>query len=285
MNPHQTLGALSQICPLIQRSHLESAWAFPGLDFQQLVDRVGLESQREIIFKFWRSDRFKKWERWRLESNTSLAVWGGTDYPEVLLGVPEAPNVLWFKGHPSWVGRPLLAIVGSREPSSDALQWMQWHLARALCELRVGVVSGGARGIDQRAHWISVEQSLPTLSLMPVGLMQRYPPAFCEYEDAILETRGAVVSHFPPDMPLHKVNFIQRNRVIAALSRIVFVVEARRRSGSLLTAYAAANLGITVCTIPVSAISTVGQGNLDLLSEGATIIRDSEDLKVAWALG
>jgi DNA processing protein len=113
--------------------------------------------------------------------------------------------------------------------------------------------------------------------------MHRYPPEFQRHEGAILAGGGAVLSPFSPPLKLHRGNFSYRNYIIAGLSPLTLVVEARRRSGSMVTARAAQELGCEVATVPMFPSGTTGMGNLDLLANGGTLIRDAADLLAAWS--
>lgn len=220
------------------------------------------------------------------QKQLSLCFFGEPAYPRRLLTWPQAPQVLWYVGSPAWNQAPGLAVVGSRHPSAESRQWLDWQLRFFLQTREAILVSGGARGIDQAAHWLAVREKRPTIALMPVGLHRRYPPDFQRLEEQILAGGGAVVSPFHPDWPLFKANFARRNQVIAALSEVCLIVEARRRSGTLLTARAAQELERALAVVPCSPLSAQGLGGLDLLCDdpGTQMVRDYQDLLALWDL-
>src|SRR5690606_30260774 len=130
----------------------------------------------------------------------------------------------------------------------------------------IGVVSGGARGVDQWAHRLAVDYGNPTVCVLPTGILNPYPSGNESLWRAILEGGGCMLSTFALDEPLRKWAFHARNRWIAGLARVCFVAEANRRSGSLLTANLAACEGREVCTLPVFPLNGQGLANLDLIS-------------------
>lgn len=183
--------------------------------------------------------------------------------------------------------RPLttcVAVVGSREPSGRALDWIDLHLPRFLKSTRAVIVSGGARGIDQRAHAASLRAGLPTLAFLPSGLARPYPNEMMRWESEIGNAGGALISVHAPETEIRRSHFEARNRLIVALSAFVLVVEARRRSGSVMTARLATELGRTVYVLPSFPGETSGAGSLDLLCDGAPPIRDADDLATALEL-
>ncbi len=221
------------------------------------------------------------------EKSTSQGVcWlhkGHGDYPAPWRLLSEGPLVFSYLGEPCWLTRPLLAVVGSRTPTSDSLLWMQRELLPFLRESGVGVVSGGARGIDQWSHRLSIDAGQPTVCVLPSGLLDPYPLSGESLWRGILRTGGCLLSTFSLQQPMRKHFFHIRNRWIAGLGDLCFVVEANRRSGSLLTATLANQENKDVCTLPVSPMAAQGLGNLELLMNGALMIRDRLDLQTVWS--
>lgn len=209
---------------------------------------------------------------------------GQPDYPSDWVGLSERPIVFSYQGEPCWMNTPLLAVVGSRTPSSETLMWMRRDLSEFLRISRVGIVSGGARGIDQCAHRIAMECDRPTVCILPSGLMNPYPFHHEHLWAQIRAKGGCMMSTCSLNEPLRKSFFHMRNRWIAGLSPICFVAEANRRSGTLLTARRALEEHREICTLPVFPMSPQGLGNLDLLFTGAHPLRDHRDLLSLWDL-
>lgn len=173
-----------------------------------------------------------------------------------------------------------ISIVGAREASPRALDWMDRNLPEYL-DLRPDaiIVSGGARGIDQKAHAASVRKGRPTVVFLPAGLERIYPPDLVEWIEPVLRAGGAFVSPYPNDQEIRRAHFEGRNRLIAALGRMLFVVEARRKSGSLMTARLAGELGRAIAVLPSFPTDGNASGSLDLIIDAqAAVIRDAKDL-------
>lgn len=207
---------------------------------------------------------------------------GDPDYPVAWLNLSTRPLIFSYRGEPVWRDFETLSVVGSRTPSGDTRLWMQRELTRFLREKRIAVVSGGARGVDQWAHRLSMDCGRPTICIFPSGILNPYPFEHHELWERILIEGGCLLSTYAPECPMRKHAFIQRNRWIAGLSKMTFVAEANRRSGSLITAKYAVDEDRALCTLPVFPHSEQGLGNLDLIVGGATMIRDSADLLTFW---
>jgi len=207
---------------------------------------------------------------------------GKPDYPKAWEGLSFRPLVFSFQGTPIWLTTPLLSVVGSRTPSTSTLLWMQRELSEFLKRRDVGVVSGGARGVDQWAHKMAMESKRPTVCILPSGLLNPYPFEHEHLWKQILDLGGCMLSTCALDEPIRKSFFHVRNRWIAGLSSMCFVAEANRRSGSLLTARLALEEHKTLCTLPVFPTAEQGLGNLDLINDGGFLLRDHRDLLSLW---
>lgn len=226
----------------------------------------------------WYSDSLKVLERSR-ESGVSWVMYGEEDYPDLWYQLSKFPYVFSYRGSPCWKSHPLLAVVGSRTPMTETRYWMQRELGHFLKLNAVGIVSGGARGVDQWAHRLSLDFGRPTVCVLPAGVLNPYPFGQEKLWQRVIEQGGALVSTFSLEEPLRKWAFHVRNRWITGMSRVCFVVEANRRSGSTLTAQLALDEGRDLCTLPVFPLGDQGLANLDLLSSGAIMVRDHRDLK------
>lgn len=211
-------------------------------------------------------------------------------FPTALSNLPDAPAVLYVAGD---IGRfltltasehPAVAVVGARRPSPYGLEVAR-GLGRGLAAADVSVVSGMALGIDSAAHVGALESGGATVAVLGGGAERAYPPSKQRLYREIVR-RGAVVSEMPPTSPLHRWCFPARNRLIAGLARLTIVVEAMERSGSLITAEFARDLGKDVGAVPGQVTSPLARGPNGLLFDGAHVIRHSEDaLDVACGVG
>jgi DNA processing protein len=146
------------------------------------------------------------------------------------------------------------------------------------------VVSGGARGIDQKAHAMSLRSKSSTVAILPSGIGNPYPGEFRNWFDKIIDSGGAILSSLEPSAPVRKQYFESRNRLIVALAKLVFVVEARRKSGSIMTARLARELGRTVALLPAFPGEIKSDGCVDLLFDGGFPVRDADDVFILQQL-
>lgn len=208
---------------------------------------------------------------------------GEENYPKNLYNLPSPPLFLSFIGTACWNDGYKLSVVGSRNPDTASLKWMEDNLT-SLFEQGVCSVSGAAIGIDQKTHTISTRVDRPTIAFLPSGLDNIYPKTFNRMIEGILESKGAVISEYPLDRKMMKYNFHHRNRLIAALADAVLVVEARLRSGTMITANKAIELGVPLGVIPAHPTNSKFCGNVKLLTDGITPIRDTKDLLITLSL-
>jgi DNA processing protein len=181
------------------------------------------------------------------------------DYPPLLAQLDAPPPLLAVRGDAKWLKRPTIAIVGSREGSGAALMFAE-RLAADLGEAGFTIVSGLARGVDAAAHKGALATG--TAAVLAGGLDHPYPPQNLRLHEAICE-RGAVVSEAPLGTVARARDFPRRNSIISGLSRAVVIIEAALRSGSLITARAAADQGRDVMAAPGSPLDPRARGSID----------------------
>lgn len=200
---------------------------------------------------------------------------GDAGYPPLLAMIATPPPV-YVRGTVEASDALAVAIVGTRRPTPYGEQ-MAEGLASDLAARGVTIVSGLARGIDTAAHRGALGAGGRTLAVLGNGLDVDYPP---ENRDLArdISAKGAVLSQFPPGTRPHHYNFPARNRIIAGLALGVVVVEAGERSGALITAGLAADLGREVFAVPGRVTSPVSRGPHGLLRDGAILVRDWTDV-------
>jgi DNA processing protein len=201
------------------------------------------------------------------------------DYPERLRELPDPPAVLHIAGSPAALpAGEAVAIVGARRATPYGLE-VSRSLGRDLTAAGLPVVSGMALGIDSAAHAGALEAlpaAAPPVAVLAGGAETAYP-ARMRGLHARLIGAGAVVSEMPPGFTAHRWCFPARNRIIAALSTITIVVEAATKSGSLITADLATDLGRVIAAVPGPVTSRYSAGSNELLHAGAAVIRDARD--------
>ena len=209
-----------------------------------------------------------------LELGAFVVPWGSPAYPPGLARLADAPPLLLVRGEVAALTAPCVAIVGARAATVYGRSTCE-RFATALARAGYVVVSGLATGIDGVAHQAALAAGGRTLAVMASGPEQVYPRHHRQLAGRIAAA-GAVVTEFPPGTPPRAVHFPLRNRLISALSAAVVVVEARERSGSLVTAGLAARQGVDVWAIPGPVDAPTSRGTNRLLSEGAGVATDPE---------
>ncbi len=202
---------------------------------------------------------------------------GEPDYPPRLQMIDDPPPLLAVRGKTSILTQPLVAIVGSRNASAAGVKFAE-RLARDLGEAGFGIVSGLARGIDAAAHRASLASG--TIAVLAGGHDRIYPAEHTGLLETIL-VEGAAVSELPLTWEPRARDFPRRNRLISGLSVGVVIVEAARRSGSLITARLAGEQGREVFAVPGSPLDPRAEGTNGLLKQGATLVTEAADVIAA----
>jgi DNA processing protein len=207
----------------------------------------------------------------------SFVALGEAAYPQRLQMIDDSPPLLALRGHTPAVALPTVAIVGSRNASGAGLKFTQ-RIARELGEAGFATVSGLARGIDAAAHTASLATG--TIAVLAGGHDRLYPPEHADLLSAILPA-GAALSEMPFGWEPRARDFPRRNRLISGLSLGVVVVEAAKRSGSLITARFAAEQGREVFAVPGSPLDPRAEGTNGLIKQGATPVTETADIVAA----
>jgi DNA processing protein len=199
---------------------------------------------------------------------------GEPDYPARLRMIDDAPPIVSVRGQIDVMKSPMVAIVGSRNASAAGAKFAG-QIARELGDADFVMVSGLARGIDAAAHRATLDTG--TIAVLAGGQDCIYPPEHVPLLDQILE-RGAAISEMPFGWEPRARDFPRRNRLIAGLSLGVVVIEAARRSGSLITARLALEQGREVFAVPGSPLDPRCEGTNGLLKQGATLVTETNDV-------
>ena len=213
---------------------------------------------------------------WLQQENHHRIRLGDEAYPELLAGIPGPPERLYVVGDPEILHLPALAIVGSRNPTSGGAQ-NAFEFARHLGRTGFCIVSGLAQGIDAAAHRGALAAEAPTVAFLGHGIDRVYPAVNHGLAREIAR-HGALVSEFPLGTAPNRALFPQRNRLISGLSLGTLVVEAARRSGSLITARLASEQGREVFAIPGSIHNPLTRGCHQLIRQGAKLVEAADDI-------
>ena len=246
------------------------------------LDRVGLpDSFAQELRRARRAD-VAAFRAELAESGTTCITVADPAYPPALRELHDPPLAVFLRGALAEIPLPApggaVAIVGARRPTDAGLR-----IARRLGAFAAGrgvaVVSGMALGIDAAAHGGALDTAGPTIAVLGCGTDVAYPRRHRGLYERILES-GLAISEYPPGTPPAPWRFPARNRLIAALAATLVVVEARARSGALITADHALDLGRDIVAVPGAAGSSAAAGTNGLIKSGAGLVEDESDLAV-----
>jgi DNA processing protein len=207
----------------------------------------------------------------------NLVTFGCSEYPERLKEIYDPPPVLWVRGAVSLLGRPAIAVVGTRHPSPYG-SGIAEMLARDLAARRLLIVSGMARGIDTCAHKGALAARMPTVAVWGTGIDVVYPKENKKLAEDILALGGAIVSELPMGTFPAPQNFPRRNRILSGLSVGVLVVEASENSGTRVTARCAAEQNRDLFAVPGNVTSKGSWTPNTLIKQGAKLTATWEDV-------
>ena len=197
-------------------------------------------------------------------------------YPRLLADINDPPLCLYVKGDTNSLSLPSLAIVGSRNPTQGGIENAR-EFARHLARTGFTIVSGLAEGIDATAHAGALDVAGTTIAVMGTGIDRIYPARHRELAHRI-SASGALITEYPPGTAPKRQHFPERNRILTGLALGTLVVEAARRSGSLISARLAAEQGREVFAIPGSIHNALARGCHRLIREGAKLVEAADDI-------
>jgi DNA processing protein len=222
------------------------------------------------------ADQVEALQTWCAAPGNALVTLADPAYPPRLLAMPDPPPLLYVQGRLDLLHTRSIAVVGSRSATPQALDDAA-RFARAFAAAGVTVVSGLALGVDGAAHRGALNERGGTAAVIGTGADLVYPCAHSTLAVQLAE-RGAIVSEWPLGTPARSENFPQRNRLIAALVEGVVVVEAAMRSGSLITARLANDMGRDVFALPGSIHAPLARGCHRLIKQGAQLVESPEEV-------
>ncbi len=266
------------------------AQLFPEIDTQSLtsfksIKKLSYEKKASFLSFCEKSDFKKEMQRYQEAGIQWIHVFSPA-YPEQLKMIYAPPIVLFYKGQIELLGQYIwLGVVGSREFTSYGRQAVA-HILKSLfkeANKKVGILSGLAKGIDTEAHVFAMQQKEQTVGVIGTGLDLYYPKANQQIQEWMSQ-QFLVLSEYPMGSKPLKFHFPERNRIIAGISRGVLVIESKKRSGSLITAYNALDEGRDVFAVPGSIFDETQMGNHRLIQLGAVLTQNGEDILREWFL-
>jgi DNA processing protein len=280
-----TAHLYSNFCPFFSVSDLDEYQMFFGnhsaITFEKLTSLKKYKAAQWLQSHEvgWR-DYLHNQDEWFAKAgqgNFRAILWGEINYPENLKTIAYPPSILFVVGDDSILHKPSVAIVGSRSPTQLGRLWIENVMPNLIREGLI-ISSGGARGIDSEAHTEAVKARGKTIVFLPGGVDRPYPRSNQFLFDEIVQSGGLLISEFPPGTQVRAENFFRRNRLIAGASDVVAIVEAGHKSGTMLTAKCAYDENKTVLVVPGPPMIASYAGSLQLLFEGAQLLRDASDI-------
>ncbi len=260
-------------------THLDSLESILLMQSLELSMQAGLDYRTaEIIIQSLETEKIniflqllKKWE----QKHIRIITYFDSNYPTYLKEIYQPPWVFFTKGDQSLLNNPIIAIVGTRNPSQYG-RIIAEKLAKELTEHGFIIVSGMARGIDRKAHEGSL-LSGATIAVLGSGIDIVYPKENQGIYQEI-EEKGLIISEYSPGTKPHPAYFPQRNRLISGLSLGTIIIEASLKSGSLITAQLALEQSREVFAIPGNITSNKSLGTNSLIQQGAKLVMNIEDI-------
>ena len=257
-----------------QVPQLTDIWSFSS---NQIYNLKGIKSKvKEKIVLNRNEDYIEKLFMDIGKHNINVITILDKEYPKSLYHIYDSPKVLYIKGEITEEDRLSIAVVGSRKVTSYG-KWATEKFVKELVKLDVTIVSGLALGIDGIAHKIALEENGRTIGVLGNGLDIVYPKRNKDIYKEI-PNKGAIITEYFLGVPPLAYNFPQRNRIISGLSLGVIVIEAKERSGSLITAHHALEQGKEVFSLPGNINSIFSKGTNKLIKDGAKLIMDIDDI-------
>ncbi len=217
--------------------------------------------------------------------DSDLTLLHPKDFPPLLREIPGPPKQLYLRGRLPSSDHKWLAVVGSRAMTPYGRQACR-HLIAGLRGYPIVIVSGLAYGVDAEAHKSALESGLTTVAVPGSGLDWNtlYPRANVGLAREILKAGGALISEFKPDQKAADYTFPQRNRIMAGISHATLIIEAKEKSGSLITAKLVTEYNRELLVVPGSIFSNESKGTHQFLRLGATPITAPEDILIALGI-
>ena len=239
------------------------------------VEGVGPQLARSIATAKQTTDPAAEWE---VCQNVGIQILSrsNTDYPRMLLEIPDPPGVLFLQGDLRPADSLAIAVVGSRNATRYGVAQAE-RLATGLARAGITVVAGLARGIDAVAHRAALAAGGRTLAVMGGGLLKTYPPEHAPLATQISK-QGCLVSEMPPRYVATRNAFPRRNRIISGMTLGTVIVEAAERSGALITARCAMEQNRDVFALPGPVDSRNSKGCHALLRDGAILVETVDDI-------
>ena len=245
---------------------------------EQLMQVTGIgEKTSEIILDKSKKQNLDKHIEYMAKHNIDIISIQDVEYPEILKEIYDAPISLYVRGNKNILNENSVAIIGCRECTEYGRNITK-NLSYNIAKNKINIVSGLAKGIDGIAHQGALLAGGKTIAVLGNGLDTIYPKENTNLAIEILQKGGAIISEYPLGEKPEKQNFPERNRIVSGMSKGIIVVEAKEKSGTLITVDFALEQGRDVFVVPGNINSEASIGTNDLIKQGAKLITSYKDV-------
>ena len=213
------------------------------------------------------------------EQNIKIITIKEKEYPQLLRTIYDYPVSIYVKGNEKILNDPTIGIVGCRQSTAYGEKVAQ-YFAYNLSKRSINIISGLAKGIDSQSHIGAIKAKGITIGVIGSGLDIVYPKENQYLYDKIIKEDGAIVSEYPLGVKPEKMNFPARNRIISGMSKGILVVEAKKKSGTLITVDFALEQGRDVYVVPGNIDEMNSVGTNDLIKQGAQMVTSHKDIEI-----
>ena len=213
------------------------------------------------------------------KENIKILTIEDKEYPQILKTIYDYPVSIYIKGNEKILNMPAIGIVGCRESTSygkKVAQYFAYHLSKR----NISIISGLAKGIDSQSHIGAIKAKGITIGVIGNGLDIVYPKENQYLYEKIIKENGAIISEYPLGVKPIKMNFPERNRIISGMSKGIIVVEAKKKSGTLITVDFALEQGRNVYVVPGNIDEVNSVGTNDLIKQGAQMVTTYKDIEI-----
>ena len=254
--------------------HFAMKFDYTDFNIDEVIKITNTSGNKGVLKESWQT-LTTEWLQEKRNTQKSISFFSER-YPESLKNIPQPPLALFYEGNIDFLEYPSIAMVGARLATPYASQVLYQFIPKLVLENLV-IVSGLAKGVDRLSHELAILAGGKTIGVIGCGLDRCYPK---EVSDLFQEMKQKqlVLSEYPLGTPIKKHHFPMRNRIIAGLTQGTCVIEAKERSGSLITAQLALDNGKEVFAIPGEILSGQSSGCHRLIQDGAKCVYRMEDI-------
>lgn len=240
------------------------------------IDGIGEKLASEIVNEKYKANLEEEVEYLK-RNNIELVTIKDKKYPQKLMEIYDMPICLYIKGNSEILSEFSIAVIGCRENTKYGEQVTK-KLIGGLAQKNIVTVSGLAKGIDSISHQETVNKGGKTIAVIGSGLDNLYPKENLNLVKEIIKCGGAIITEYPIGTKPEKINFPARNRIISGISNGVLVIEAKKKSGTMITVDFALEQGRQVFSVPGNIVNKNSEGTNDLIKEGAKVVTSIVDI-------